>query len=330
MGIALRRTAGYRISWRRRAAIACALFCCALSVAGGQARPSELQRGRFTFIAFGADTALANRLADRAEALDTFPGLPRPLQRVTIQIAPNQDRFREWIGDGAPEWGAAFAIPSQQRIVMQGRSAPSTAGDPVQVLRHELAHLAIHEALGSLPPRWFDEGYASYSAGEWNRDAVLAANLGLALRGYRSLSSVDSGFAFGASRAGESYALAYRAVAELASIDRVRGLALFFEYWKESQSMEVALRQAYGLTLNAFETLWRERTRRRYGGLALVTDISLAAAIMLALIAPFYVTRRRRDRQRLSAMRAAEAEAERREREEALRELLASLDDDGA
>ncbi len=297
--------------------------------ASAQERPVELVHGRMTFVAFPSDSALANRLAERALRVDTFPGLPRPTQRITVQIAPDRDRFREWIGDGAPEWGAAFAVPSQQRIVMQGRSAPSSAGDPVQVLRHELAHLALHEAMGDLPPRWFDEGYASVSAGEWDRDAMLAANVGLALRGYRSLVSVDSGFALGPRRAGESYALSYRALVELISLDRERGLTLFFRYWKDSQSLEVALRQSYGLTLNAFETLWRDRTRRRYGGLALVTDISLAAIIMLTLIAPFYMARRRRDRQRLIDMRLAEAEAERREREEVLHAFLRSMEEDG-
>ncbi|MFP5355115.1 MAG: hypothetical protein ACLGIK_08170, partial [Gemmatimonadota bacterium] len=60
---------------------------------------------------------------------------------------------------------------------MQGRRASSDAGDPIRVLRHELAHLALHEYLGDLPTRWFDEGYASYAAGEWDRDRVIATNL---------------------------------------------------------------------------------------------------------------------------------------------------------
>lgn len=331
MGEALRRSSGLgRGRWRRAAVAAVLCVLLPFARANGQEQAVEVTRGRLTFLAFAGDTALAHRLADRALAVDSFPGLPRPIKRVIVQIAPDGARFREWIGANAPEWGAAFAVPAEQRVYMQGRGAPSSAGDPVQVLRHELAHLALHEALGELPPRWFDEGYASVSAGEWDRDAVLAANVGLALRGYRSLASVDSGFALGSGRANESYALAHRAVAELASLDRERGLTLFFRYWKESQSLEVAMRQAYGLTLNAYETLWRERTRRRYGGLALVTDISLAAAIMLVLVAPFYVARRRRDRERLASMRAAEAEAERIERQEALRILLESLDDRAA
>jgi hypothetical protein len=48
----------------------------------------------------------------------------------------------------------------------------------------------------------------------------------LLARGMPSLDSLDEGFRAGASAAEESYALAFRAVADLAALDRERGLAL--------------------------------------------------------------------------------------------------------
>ena len=261
-------------------------------------------------------------MLNSAVARDTFPGLPRPTTGVLISIAPDRPTFRQWIGAGAPEWGSAFAFPEERRIVMQGRSAPSDAGDPLRVLRHELAHLALHEVMGWRPPRWFSEGYASYAANEWDREAVIAANLGLAFGGMRTLAAVDSGFEQGTRRAEASYALAYRAVAELASLDPDRGLALLFQYWGESESFDAALRQAYGLTYEGFQKRWLDRTRRRYGGLALFTDVTLAVVVLLFLVTPLYLLRRRRDRERLAAMKAADIEAERRERESALEALL--------
>jgi len=83
-------------------------------------------------------------IADPAQ--DTFPGLPRPRERVLIAIAPDAARFRELVGPNAPEWGAAIAMPDERRIVMQGSGAGSDAGDPRVVLRHELAHLAESRA----------------------------------------------------------------------------------------------------------------------------------------------------------------------------------------
>ena len=302
-----------------------AIVLCALPLVARAQQPLRFDRGRFTVAAYPSDEQLAKSLLASAAARDTFPGLPRPKQRVVIAIAPDRQRFRQWIGPTAPEWGAAVAFPGSSRIVMQGRSAGSDAGDPIEVLRHELAHLALHEALGDLPPRWFDEGYASFAANEVGRDAILGAHLALLFRGMPSLDSLDEGFAGGSLRAEGTYALAYRAVAELAARDPERGLTLFFRYWKETGRFDNAIRAAYGLTQPQFEEIWRKRTRRRYGGLALVADLSISSALTLFLVMPFYVIRRRRDRLRMAALVRADQEAERREVANAIEALLRSI-----
>ena len=272
--------------------------------------PFRLDRGRFTIVGFPQDAALVRSLAASAVANDTFPGLPRPAHRVLIAIAPDDARFRDWIGPAAPEWGAAVAFPGERRIVMQGRSAGSDAGDPISVLRHELAHLALHEAMGDLPPRWFDEGYASFAAAETGRDQVLSTNVALVFRGVPALDSLDRWFYEGSARAEAGYALAHRAVAELAALDQARGLTLFFQYWKERGTIDGAVRAAYGLTLAGFEDRWQKTMRRRYGGLALIADLAVVGAIVLAMLLPLYITRRRRDRARMEQLRAADRAAE--------------------
>jgi hypothetical protein len=333
MGKTLRRAPqGDRGRWRAaaaRAALASFLGGLIATAAGAQPAAEHAHRfdaGRFTVVAYPHDTILARSLLRVATANDTFPGLPRPSEKVLLEIAPDGRRFREWVGPGAPEWGAAIAFPAQSRIVMQGSRAGSGAGDPIQVVRHELAHLALHEWLGDLPARWFDEGYASYAAGEWGRDELLSTNLALAVRGVPTFAGLDSAFEGGADRASAAYALAYRAVAELAALDPNRGLSLFFKYWKETGSYEAAIRQAF-MDFNAarFEDHWRKRTRRRYGVLAAVTDISVAGAFLTVLLMPLYVARRRRERDRLAQLKRAEEEADRRERDSAIEALLRSI-----
>ena len=302
-------------------ALALLLAGAAIHPAPAQDAPERLDRGRFALLFFPHDRQLATSLGEYAVSTDTFPGLPKPQQRVTIAIAPDERRFRLWAG-AAPEWGSAVAFPEARRIVLQGRrSGGSAAGDPITVLRHELAHLALHEFLGDLTPRWFDEGYASYAASEWGREEVLMTNLALALRGMPTLDELEESFGGGSSQAQSAYALSYRAVAELARIDERNGLALFLGYWKSSQSLERAMRQAYGLTVADFERRWRQRTRRQYGALALLSNLTLGAVLLVLVIAPFYVVRRRRDRQRLEKMREADAAAEKAE-QTALDDLL--------
>jgi hypothetical protein len=321
-GGALGREAGR--GWRQAIFILAISAACLLPPAASRAQdpPERLDRGRFTVLYYSHDRQLAASLATHALATDTFPGLPRPSERVVIAIAPDKRRFREWAG-GAPEWGSAIAFPESHRVVLQGRSAGSDAGDPLLVLRHELAHLALHEYLGDLPPRWFDEGYASYVAAEWDREDVLTTNLALALGGMPTLEELEKSFAGGATAAQSAYALAFRAVAEMAQLDKQHGLALFLNYWRADRSLERAMRQAYGMTVADFERHWRKRTRQQYGGLALVSNLTLAALLLLFILTPLYVARRRRDRRRLETMRAADVAVEQAERQSVIDALLA-------
>ncbi len=283
----------------------------------------QLSRGRFTVVADQRDARLAQSLLNSALAQDSFPGLPRPKAQVLIGVAPNAARFRSWVGPNAPEWGAAIAFPSQQRIVMQGSGAGSDAGDPLVVLRHELAHLALHEALGPLPPRWFDEGYASVSAREWSRERTIETSSGMVFKSLPNLEALEEGFAGHEGEANWSYALAYRAVDELAALDSRNGLTNFFAEWKRSGTFERAVRSAYGMTGEQFDKHWRTQTRRRYGALAVLTDASAAIGFFGLLLGPLFWMRWRRDRRRLEAMRVADRAQERAARESALEAILA-------
>jgi hypothetical protein len=296
-----------------------------LEMQGLPAGATLLSEGRFDIVHLPTEQRLARALLRDAIARDTFPGLARPVARVTIWVAQDEAMFRAYVGAGAPEWGAAIAFPREQVIVMQGRDAGADAGEPRQTLRHELAHLAVREALGSGIPRWFDEGYASYAAGEWGRDEVLATSFGLVWRGVPTLAGLDSGFYAGPETAQRSYALAHRAVAELATLDPARGLTLLFSHWKAQGSFERGLRLAYGMSSTDFERRWKSRIRRQYGALALAADLSLLSFFLVVLLGPMWWRRRKRQRVRLEAMRMADAAQEERERESALAALLGEV-----
>jgi len=290
---------------------------------------SVIVAGRFSVLHFASEARLARSFADAATANDTFPGLPRPAAPVLILVAPDEATFRAWVGAGAPEWGDAIAFPALQRIVMRGQDAAASGGDPRVTLRHEIAHLAIHEALGATVPRWFDEGYASFAAGEWGRDEVLATSFGLVWRGVPTLAGLDSGFFEGAERAQRSYALAHRAVAELAGLDRERGLSLLLGYWRTEGNFERALRRAHGMSSLDFERLWKSRIRRQFGALALAADLTVLTLVLTIFLGPMWWQRRQRNRRRLEAMREADRLQEERERASALAALLGERPPEG-
>ena len=277
---------------------------------------------RFSILAFPSEARLARALLDDAIARDTFPGLARPQDRVRIALAPSDEVFRAWVGPNAPEWGAAIAIPARRLIIMQGLDAGADAGEPRQTLRHELAHLMLAEAMGGLVPRWFDEGYASYAAGEWGREQVLATSVGLVWRGVPAFAALDSAFVGGATGATRAYALAHRAVAELGALGGAGGLTRLFDAWQTSGSLDLALRQVHGMTEPGFEGWWRARVRRQYGVLALAADLGALSVVLGFFLLPLWWQRRQRQRARLEALRARDAAQEARERASALAVLL--------
>lgn len=290
---------------------------------------TTLTAGRFTVAHYADEALLARSLLAEAQLRDSFPGLPRPAAPVLLLLAPDANRFREWVGAGAPEWGAAIAFPAQQVIVMFGRDAAAASGDPRVTLRHELAHLALHEVLGATVPRWFDEGYASFAAGEWGRDEVLVTSVGLVWRGLPTLAGLDSGFYAGAERAQRSYALAYRAVAELDALDPQRGLALLFGHWQREGTFERALRRAHGMSSADFEAHWKRRVRRQFGVLALAADLTVLTLVLTVLLGPMWWQRRQKLRRRLEAMREADRRQEEAERASALAALLGESGPEG-
>jgi hypothetical protein len=273
--------------------------------AGAPAR-IVIEHGRFTIESSPDDAPLARRLLTASVAQDSFPGLPRPRAAVRIVLAESKASFDAMMGGSAPEWGAAFAFPDRQLILMQGAAGGSDAGDPRVVLRHELAHLALHERFGQLPPRWFDEGYASVAAGEVSRATALATSLTLVARGVPSLDSLDRWFTRGSSSVQEAYALAHTAVAELRALDMARGLDAFLSVWHATLSYDQAMRNAYGITAADFDRRFRSAVRQRFGVLAIAANLSLAVGVLSIVLAPLYLNRRRRDRARLDALRAAD------------------------
>ena len=241
-------------------------------------------------------------------------------------IAPDAAVFREWAGQSSLPWTAALAFVEQHRIVVQGHTAASDAGDPLQVLRHELAHVALYDYLGTLPPRWFDEGYASYAAGEERTQGFLSVNVAMVFRGMPSLAALDTMLTGRrTTEARAAYALALRAVGDLASIDRERGLGPFFAAWRERRSFDLATRRAFTLTAADFESGWQQRTRWRFAFLAVAADGALGTLVLLLLLAPAWRSRRARQRARLDELRRREAITEQSSRSAALDALMAAI-----
>jgi hypothetical protein len=159
----------------------------------------------------------------------------------------------------APAWGAAIALPDTRTILLR-----ADLDDIYATLRHELAHLALHQAVRVRVPLWFDEGYAAWAAGEWERLGTLELNLAVVRGEVPDLRDLDGALRGSATTADAAYALAASAVTELARRNPSGSIAPLLQRLMMGHDFEAAVLETTGLTLPRFEQQWQLRLRQRY------------------------------------------------------------------
>lgn len=267
-------------------------------------------RGTQVDVAFqGSDSLRAVRIRDFLEGLPALPGLPVGLPAgLSLFIAPDQTSFDALTGGTVPEWGAGVAIPSLNRIVVPGFGSQRTQGwSEARVLRHEWAHLGLHQFLPGLRvPNWFNEGYAEWASGGWDPGEGWRLRVAFALGQAPPLDSLRLSWPRDQASAGLAYLLSATAVEYLIQESGERGLGLFLQRWKSQGNFDQAMRSVYGLTVGQFEEDWKVYVRKRYGWLFVVSHSSvfwIALAFFLILMVRI---RRGRNREALARLRAGE------------------------
>ncbi len=257
----------------------------------------------------GADSLRAVSIGEFLAGLPPLPGLPDSLPRgLSLFIAPDQAAFDSLTGGAVPEWGAGVAIPSLSRIVVPGFGDRRAWGwSEARLLRHEWAHLGLHQHLEGLRiPLWFDEGYAEWASGGWNPTEGWRLRVAFALGRAPPLDSLVLAWPRDQASASLAYLLSATAVEYLIAESGERGLRIFLERWRSVRSFDRALRNTYGLTLGQFEEDWKVYVRRRYGWLFVVSHSSIFwLSLALALLLMVRV-RRRRNREAMARLRASE------------------------
>jgi hypothetical protein len=264
--------------------------------------PSAISVGRVTAVAWPGQEGLAAALAEAADRAGPFPGIgPLPDRPITVIVAPTRARFDSITRGRLPAWSDGAAFPDAGVVVLLSDRPPDRMPT---ALRHELAHLALRWRVGRVPPRWFEEGYASVAAREWDRFDALRVNWTLA-RGTRvSLADVDRALTGDERDARGAYALATTAVLLLERWGGARGLEPLLANARTAPTFDAALRVTHAVTEDDFEARWQADLRTRYGWLAWGAAAGLfwsAAAVLLVWLAR---RRRRRDRARRAGLDA--------------------------
>ena len=296
-----------RGAWR---VLAIVLACAAWS-GNAAAQLLDVRRGDVVIRHWPGQTRLAESLLP-SEMAFSFRGLPGDVLRrgtdVVVFLAPDEARFDSLTGGRTPEWGAGVAMPRLGIIVIPGYvSSRAGTHELPQILRHELAHVALQRHLGdALVPRWFTEGYATWAAGQFDVDGGWQLRLALATDRAPALDSLTLDWPLLASDARIAYLLSASAVQYLYSLGRPETLERFFDVWAQSGDFEASLREVYVLSSPQFERLWRAHVKRRFGWFQVIAQTAFMWVIAALLVVALFVVRRRRDRARMAQLRAAD------------------------
>jgi hypothetical protein len=253
--------------------------------------------GRVTAVAWPAQEALAVGLAEIADRPANWPGLgSRDLGEIRLVVTADSAGFRDFTRGRLPGWGAGAAFPGGRTIILR-----ADAGDLTGTLRHELAHIALHQAVRGRVPLWFDEGYATMASGQWDLFDRLGINLAVARGAIPELRTLDAELRASQMSADAAYALAATAVMELARRNPTGTLEPLLQQLGTGVRFEDAVIATTGLSLDRFDEAWRKSVRTRFGLVTWTVGTGMWVA-MAVLVALAYEARRRRDAPRRAAL----------------------------
>jgi hypothetical protein len=269
----------------------------------------RLTAGRATIRFEPVDSVLARAVAERIRTQAPLPAVPDTIPWGATIFLPRTESVIETLLQGArPEWSAALARPADGWIILPaGRGEPTGRRDLIgEVLRHEWAHIGLHQAVGGYRgPRWFVEGYAQW-AGGWDSEAAWRLRIALATNDSLSLNALTLRWPRERAEAEIAYLVAATVVDYLVEQSGERGLAIFIERWAASGDFEGALRATYGLTSGRLEEDWSRWAKDRYGWLYVLTRSGVGWGLLGGLFFMLVWARRRYRKDQMAALRARE------------------------
>jgi hypothetical protein len=252
---------------------------------------------------------IADAAATRT-ALTEWVGQP-VLSEVRVVVARTPGEMAALAPPNAPypDYAAGVAYPEIGLVLLTIMPVhPGSQQDLGEVFRHELAHVALEDAVNGRPiPRWFNEGFAVLASGETSFPRMRALFSATISDNLLSLGQLERSFPMQEWEAEIAYAEAADVVRFLVRREekhRFRGL---ISRLRDGETMDSALLNSYGAETATLENEWRDEVARRYTFYPVLFSGSVIWAGTLGLFALGWRKKRRK----------AEATLARWEKEEA-------------
>ncbi len=228
--------------------------------------------------------------------------------RLDVHYVNHPGRIAE--ATGMPRWAAGVAHPPTGEIVIARHAPDGSLSDLDNLMRHEMAHVALYRATGGVPlPRWFHEGVAESFADRVDLlrvQTLAAAVFGV---GVPPLDELERSFRGDP----QEVTIAYAAARDLANHLRYRDadgsdLRQLFAELRRGLNFDAAVLRSYGVTLAELEVEWRTGLRGRFSWFPMVGSGELPFFLVMPLVTYAYFRRR-------SQLKAAWDRLDREERE---------------
>jgi hypothetical protein len=245
------------------------------------------------------------------------------LKSVRVDIARTPGEMETLAPAGAPyptyAEGVAYSGIGLVLLTLNPRHANPNY-DLKEVFRHELAHLALHDAVGERDvPRWFNEGFAVLASGETSFDRIVELWTATLADRLIPLSEVERTFPSDETKASVAYAQAVDVVRFLVRRQEAHRFRSLVQNLRDGHDLDHATRHAYAVDLATLEHEWREDVAKRYTFFPVFFSGTAVWAVVLGLFVLGWRKRRKRTRATLErwARDDAREDAIRRLREEA-------------
>ena len=239
------------------------------------------------------------------------PILTRPIE-VRIARSPEDMAALAPSEIPPPTYASAVALPGLRLVILSMRAPFSQEGtDLSELFRHELAHIALDDAVGSKHvPLWFNEGFAVHASNEDPMARLQTLTMATLSKSLVPLHDLDRSFPADHYEVSIAYAESADFVRYLLrQTDRGR-FAAMIDRTHKGEPFERALTDAYGTDARRLEYEWREELAKRNTFWPVLLSGSVVWVLVVGALAIGLVRKKRRDRVTI-------ARWEREEREEA-------------
>ncbi len=233
------------------------------------------------------------------------------LNEARVEVARTPLEMTTFAPPGAPypEYASGVAYSELGLVLLTLAPVhPGSEQDLGEVFRHELAHVALNDALNGKPvPRWFNEGFAVFASGESAFVRMKTLSMATVGGSLIPLHDLERTFPNDETKAQVAYAEAVDVLRFLVRREDAHRFRALIAELREGKAFDKAVLDAYGVELATLELEWRDDVSRRYTFWPILLSGTFFWVIALGVFVWGWRRRRRRDKVTLQRWAREEA-----------------------